>query len=297
MAGVPEDRVGRRVEHPVEGQRQLDRSEVRAEVAGVVGHRGDDEVADLAGEFVELRVGEVAADRRDHEHAPGTCGRDAISAGTSVPRAGAYRSSHARQQPVRPDRQGRSRDRGQQRHRARDGRGPREPWRRHRHLGDQPRQERCRRRSARPVRRGGAVDRVRRQRRGRGRGGDGRHRDRTRSHRCRVRQRRREQPIDELRRHDGRRLAARDGGQPRRRVLHRPRGGAAHGRPPRGWRRGRRIDRVHHVGIGLLRPAVGAELRRLEGRCERDDEGDRGAARPSRHPVRTPCCRDGSRPR
>ena len=60
MAGVPEDRVGRRLEDPVEGQRELDRAEVRAEMAGVVGHRGDDEVADLAGEFVELRVGEIA---------------------------------------------------------------------------------------------------------------------------------------------------------------------------------------------------------------------------------------------
>ena len=60
VAGVPEDHVGRRVEHPVEGEGELDRTEVRAEVAGVVGHRGDDEVTDLAGEFVELRIGEIA---------------------------------------------------------------------------------------------------------------------------------------------------------------------------------------------------------------------------------------------
>ena len=86
VAGVPEDRVGRRVEHPVQGERELDRTEVRAEVAGVVGHGGDDEVADLAGQFVEFVVGEIAQIGRLAEHAPGTCARDAISAGTRAAR-------------------------------------------------------------------------------------------------------------------------------------------------------------------------------------------------------------------
>ncbi len=54
VAGVPDDRIGRRVEDPVQGQRQLDGAEVRAEVPGVVGHRRHDEVPDLAGQLVEL---------------------------------------------------------------------------------------------------------------------------------------------------------------------------------------------------------------------------------------------------
>ena len=44
----------RRFEHPVQRQRQLDGAEVGAEVAAVLGDRLDDEVADLAGQVVEL---------------------------------------------------------------------------------------------------------------------------------------------------------------------------------------------------------------------------------------------------
>ncbi len=40
----------------MQGQRQLDRAEVGPEVAAGLGDRLDDEVADLAGQFVELRV-------------------------------------------------------------------------------------------------------------------------------------------------------------------------------------------------------------------------------------------------
>ena len=54
VAGVPHDRVGRRVEDPVQGEREFDGTEVRAEVTGIVGHGGDDEVPDLAGQLVEL---------------------------------------------------------------------------------------------------------------------------------------------------------------------------------------------------------------------------------------------------
>ncbi len=52
MTGVPQDRIGRRVEDPVERQRQFDRAEVRAEVATVLRDGLDDEVADLTGERI-----------------------------------------------------------------------------------------------------------------------------------------------------------------------------------------------------------------------------------------------------
>ena len=65
VAGVPEDRVGRRLEHAVQRQRQLDRAEVGTEVPGVLGDRLDDDVADLAGEFVELARTSDRAGRPD----------------------------------------------------------------------------------------------------------------------------------------------------------------------------------------------------------------------------------------
>ena len=39
VAGVPQDGVGRRLEHPVQGERQLDGAEVGAEVAAGLGDR------------------------------------------------------------------------------------------------------------------------------------------------------------------------------------------------------------------------------------------------------------------
>jgi hypothetical protein len=59
VAGVPQDGVGRGVEHAVQGEGELDRAEVGAQVAARVRHRRHDEVADLAGEVVQLLVGEV----------------------------------------------------------------------------------------------------------------------------------------------------------------------------------------------------------------------------------------------
>ena len=56
MAGVPQDRVGRRLEHAVECEREFDGAEVRAEVATDLGDRRDDEVPDLAGQVTELVV-------------------------------------------------------------------------------------------------------------------------------------------------------------------------------------------------------------------------------------------------
>ena len=56
VAGVPQNRVGGRVEHSVQRQRQLDGAEVAAQVPGVLGDGLDDEVANLAGEFGQLRM-------------------------------------------------------------------------------------------------------------------------------------------------------------------------------------------------------------------------------------------------
>ena len=58
--GVEHHGVARRVEHAVDGQRQLDGSEVRPEVPSVAGHRIDDELADLDRERRQLLVAEVA---------------------------------------------------------------------------------------------------------------------------------------------------------------------------------------------------------------------------------------------
>ena len=99
-----------------------------------------------------------------------------------------------------------------------------------------------------------------------------------------LRQRRRRRGRAELPRDDRRRVAPRAAGQPRRRVLHRPGGDPAHGRPLRGRRHRRRVDRVHDVGLGVLRPAEGPALRGVEGRAHRHDAGHRRRARPPRHP-------------
>ena len=49
MAGVEDDLVARRVEDPVQGQRQLDDAEVAAEVAADLRNHFNDAVADLSG--------------------------------------------------------------------------------------------------------------------------------------------------------------------------------------------------------------------------------------------------------
>jgi hypothetical protein len=58
VPGVPQDGVGRGVEHPVECDGELDRAEVGTEVPTGLGDRLHDEVADLPAQLVELRVGE-----------------------------------------------------------------------------------------------------------------------------------------------------------------------------------------------------------------------------------------------
>jgi hypothetical protein len=56
VAGVPQDPVVRRVEDPVQRQRELDGAEIGAEVAAGARHRGDQEVPDLLGQRGELRA-------------------------------------------------------------------------------------------------------------------------------------------------------------------------------------------------------------------------------------------------
>ncbi len=59
VAGVPQEDVARRVEHPVQGEGELDGAEVGAEVAVAGALDGvDDELAELLGQLVQLRSGE-----------------------------------------------------------------------------------------------------------------------------------------------------------------------------------------------------------------------------------------------
>ena len=60
VAGVPDDPVARRLEQPVERDRQLDDAERRAEVAAGRGDGRDDRLADLGGELRELGLGQAA---------------------------------------------------------------------------------------------------------------------------------------------------------------------------------------------------------------------------------------------
>ena len=57
---VPQDRIGGRLEHAVERQRQLDCTEIAAQVAGVLGNRLHDEVANLTSEIRELGKAQFA---------------------------------------------------------------------------------------------------------------------------------------------------------------------------------------------------------------------------------------------
>jgi hypothetical protein len=54
MAGVENDLVDRRVEHPVHRDGQLDHAEIRPEVAARPRHRLDQQVTDLAGQHGQL---------------------------------------------------------------------------------------------------------------------------------------------------------------------------------------------------------------------------------------------------
>ena len=54
VAGVPQDDVARRVEHPVDGQGQLHGAEIGSEMPARHRHGLDDEVTDLGGEGLQL---------------------------------------------------------------------------------------------------------------------------------------------------------------------------------------------------------------------------------------------------
>ncbi len=60
VARVPDDPVARGLEQSVEGDRQLDDAERRAEMATRLGDGRDDRLADLGGELRELGFGEAA---------------------------------------------------------------------------------------------------------------------------------------------------------------------------------------------------------------------------------------------
>ena len=76
VAGVPDDPVARRFEQPVEGDRQLDHAERRAEVAAGARDGADDRLADLDRELGELDLVEAAQvgralDGREDRHGEG----------------------------------------------------------------------------------------------------------------------------------------------------------------------------------------------------------------------------------
>jgi hypothetical protein len=60
VAGVPHDPVAWGVEDAVDRERQLDDAQVGPEMAATRGARADELVPDLAGQGVQLVVGEVA---------------------------------------------------------------------------------------------------------------------------------------------------------------------------------------------------------------------------------------------
>jgi len=73
VAGIENDGLGRRVEHAVQRDGQLDGTEVRAEVAAGLGDRTHEEVADLLGQLRKHRGVEPleivgAADRLEQTH-------------------------------------------------------------------------------------------------------------------------------------------------------------------------------------------------------------------------------------
>ena len=99
VAGVPQQDVAGRVEHPVHGEGQLDHTQVGAQVT-VVGLDGPhDLVAHLAGELVELLVGEPTevcrvVDRLE-EHAGGSVTVDGGGYRTPPSRDQTYRSGRS----------------------------------------------------------------------------------------------------------------------------------------------------------------------------------------------------------
>ena len=60
VAGVPHDLVARRLEQAMERNRDLDHAEARAEVAAGLRDGGDDRLADLGGELLQLALAEAA---------------------------------------------------------------------------------------------------------------------------------------------------------------------------------------------------------------------------------------------
>ena len=59
MAGVEDDRVVRRVEDPVQGQREFDHSEIGPQMSTGGSDLVDQELANLDGQFGQLRLGKV----------------------------------------------------------------------------------------------------------------------------------------------------------------------------------------------------------------------------------------------
>ncbi len=81
VAGVPQDDVPRRVEHPVHGERELNGTQIGTEVAAGDGHRLDDEGSDLLRQLSELLVRQLAQVGGGVDRCPGACRRPQLLVG------------------------------------------------------------------------------------------------------------------------------------------------------------------------------------------------------------------------
>ena len=268
VAGVPQDGVGRRLEDAVQGERQLDGAEVRAQVAAGLGDGGDDEVADLAAQLGQVGLGQLAEvvgvtnpfeehggtlpparlRARPRDGSPSTVtamsrlfdltghvglvtgGNSGIGLGYArgLAECGAAVAIWGTN-PAKND--------AAVEELAEFGGDV------HAVICDVGDQEAVVAAMAETVGELGRVDS------------------------CFVNAGVGGRAV-ELPRHDRRRVAARAARQPRRRHVHVAGGGAAHGRALRGRRPRRRLARVHELRLGVLRPAARPALRRVEGaRC------------------------------
>ena len=104
VAGVEDDRIVRRVEHPVQGERQLDDAQVGAEMSAGGSNLVDQEFTDLDREIVHLRLRQVlqisgTADLRKHRVSlrTGTWMRPVKARRRRARRRGPRRRSRARE--------------------------------------------------------------------------------------------------------------------------------------------------------------------------------------------------------
>ena len=107
VARVPQDRVVRALEHPVQGDGEFHRAQVAAQVPARVGDRIHDELTDLRAEFVQLLRGQPAqvcggGDPGEQGHSGFHATRGAVSGlGAGLPQLVTFRTLEAIQSAKR----------------------------------------------------------------------------------------------------------------------------------------------------------------------------------------------------